>query len=52
VVGRLEAAGFRIISQSGSHLKFTKQTERAYSGFVVVAQAAQYAVEVADDILR
>ena len=24
---KLEAAGFRIISQSGSHVKFTKQTE-------------------------
>lgn len=48
---KLEAAGFRIISQSGSHVKFAKQTETG-TLITIVPEHREIAIGTLRGILR
>lgn len=48
---KLEGAGFRIVSQSGSHVKFTKQTETG-TRITIVPEHREIVVGTLRGILR
>lgn len=48
---RLEAAGFRIVSQSGSHVKFSKKTQASML-IAIVPEHREVAVGTLRGILR